>query len=195
MILNTTDINDLLEHIHNTVDFYDRKGAFANTSVITEIRDALRSYVGTPSSRSAERFELVKIAFDRQLRAQLPNIPDFAAFGRQVVELADAVLAAMAIEKDENPETEQPDTGPSAAESTAMLTAIQTELQGYSDKMKRHWAEFPTENAYSLGYRVGHARCLEVVFAAISNAMEKPGEAVSPAHENRPTCSEEDGGL
>lgn len=185
-MLLESDIEAIVEHLAAKVQFYDARGAADNTRARNEIRTALESFVGISAANeppkispltmvgsvrvSRLRDDLVKIAFDKQLRAQLPNIPDFTAFGRQVVAAADAVLAAM---------EPTPDTG--AAIIPLIRQRLQNALADERASSKRH----PTQREDFRQYRDGCENGLERAIAIVKAMDATPDTGPSKAEIER----------
>lgn len=150
MLLDESDIAAIVEHLGDKVQFYDVNGLRDNVRVRNQIRDALRSYVGTRSSKSAERFDLVKVGadkmFDHMGASILDGRPRAEVSGR-IVAFADAVLAAM---------EQTSDTGPSADEIVRRaLKRIRDLLQEKLDAHQQTCAMKPTEDNRVRGCRNG----------------------------------------
>lgn len=96
MLLGESDITAIVEHLGDKVQFYNAKGRADNLFARRRMRDALRSYIGTPAAKSAERFELVKIGFEKVFVCSGPGILDHPQeMAKRIVSFADAVLAEM----------------------------------------------------------------------------------------------------
>lgn len=108
-------------------------------------------------SRETCRFELVKIAFDRRLDWGFQFDKDKKTIGKQVVELADAVLAEM---------EKTPDTGP-------ILADLRAGVQDHLDSQLRRHRCNPTENPAALGFRRGFKEACEFALRWINRAIER----------------------
>lgn len=131
------------------------------------------------------RFDLVKIAFAEALRN--PEAGAASVVGLGVVKYADAVLAAM---------EKTPDTGLSAAEiarrarglagdvlsevekpNLAIVRELRAEIRESLAKEESHYAEYPTTDQRTLGFREGFASSGRADLRLIDAATEKASEA------------------
>lgn len=168
-MLDESDIDAIVEHLGNKVQFYDGLGVTDNRVAPDEIRTALESYVGTLSSKSAERFRLVEIAFSK-LKFTYPAsdaAEERMAIGRAAVELADAVLAAM---------EQTPDTGPSAEEAVAaVVLRIREQIQELITANQALLANCSSEGKqFREGAGYGLVCALKLVAATEKSAKSRP---------------------
>jgi hypothetical protein len=186
------DVEALLDHLDGNLQFYGARGQRDNAGAIADIRRALRSFDGELPYKYSRRFELVKHIVGKRLEWGFVfdrGRPAHDELGKQVVELADAVLAAM---------DATPDAGPSAEEvqeeiieidedgvvhgvgekpNLAIVLAIRAQIQTHLDGYLKFHAENPTTNVRELGFRSGGSHRSKHILEMIDAAMEKTGEA------------------